>query len=365
METLLYTHTYPSNDYSKIRAGNNKPEVRAEVIRTYLRKQGYAEKVVDGVISDRTITDLGVCSPSYMSFLRNAYQSWQEWGCDPDYIFNQSSLNVPGIVPHHFSHMTDINLRLPPWKRMGHYATDAITPIYDFTYQSVKMSASCAFVASERMVMMLEGYEPIKNIYCSTVHPGHHASFEQYGGYCMINQAGLVALNLYKNGFRPFILDLDYHAGDGTTALFDTHHDIAVCSIHADPTFDYPSYSGFEDERGLHDNIKNICLSKGTDIDGYLNALDRAENFMTEFYDSAERTNLDVIVLSFGFDTYKDDPEVSKICGFNLDANDYILIGERLREFSFNIPFLIVQEGGYCIEKGGEIVDNLLKGLSY
>ncbi len=63
----------------------------------------------------------------------------------------------------------------------------------------------------------------IKNIlkyevyYCLNMYPGHHASQNTYGGYCFLNNGAICAKRLQKNGYNNIaILDIDYHAGDGT-----------------------------------------------------------------------------------------------------------------------------------------------------
>lgn len=49
------------------------------------------------------------------------------------------------------------------------------------------------------------------------MYPGHHASQNTYGGYCFLNNAAICAKKLQQNGYNNIaILDLDYHAGDGT-----------------------------------------------------------------------------------------------------------------------------------------------------
>lgn len=88
------------------------------------------------------------------------------------------------------------------------------TPIYDFTYQQVKESL---FIIQKCVKTLLENQTNVT--YTLTNCPGHHASMNQYGGYCFINNAVFGALlmkDIYKN---IAILDIDYHHGDGTQML--------------------------------------------------------------------------------------------------------------------------------------------------
>ena len=56
-------------------------------------------------------------------------------------------------------------------------------------------------------------------MYALTTQPGHHASLEHYGGYCFLNHAALAFRLLECGGRRPYLIDTDYHAGDGTASL--------------------------------------------------------------------------------------------------------------------------------------------------
>ena len=51
--------------------------------------------------------------------------------------------------------------------------------------------------------------------------PGHHASKNQYGGYCFINNAAISAQYFLNHGaVRVAILDVDFHHGNGHKIFF-------------------------------------------------------------------------------------------------------------------------------------------------
>ena len=51
--------------------------------------------------------------------------------------------------------------------------------------------------------------------------PGHHASKNQYGGYCFINNAAIAAQKQLHDGAQKVaILDVDFHHGNGTQDIF-------------------------------------------------------------------------------------------------------------------------------------------------
>ena len=75
--------------------------------------------------------------------------------------------------------------------------------------------------------------------------PGHHASADQYGGYCYLNNAAIAARWLQgKNASRVAIVNIDTHHGNGTQEIFYADASVLTCSLHADPEVEYPYYWG-------------------------------------------------------------------------------------------------------------------------
>ena len=81
--------------------------------------------------------------------------------------------------------------------------------------------------------------------------PGHHAAADLYGGYCFLNNAAIAAQYLIDGGAeRVAILDVDYHHGNGTQAIFYDRADVLFLSLHGDPREEYPFFLGWAEERG-------------------------------------------------------------------------------------------------------------------
>ena len=119
------------------------------------------------------------------------------------------------------------------------------------------------------------------------------------------------------------------------------------------PTTDYPFFWGHADERGAGAGIGttlNLPLPRGTDMTAYGSALDEA-------LDAVRAHQADLLVLSFGADTFEDDP----ISYFRLRQDDYRQIGGRIA--SIGLPVLVVMEGGYAVDALGDNVEALLGGL--
>lgn len=63
-----------------------------------------------------------------------------------------------------------------------------MTPIHEYTYRNVMISANQAYKAAEYL-----NCHPETITYVLTLAPGHHAKHHQYGGYCFINNAIVAA----------------------------------------------------------------------------------------------------------------------------------------------------------------------------
>jgi acetoin utilization deacetylase AcuC-like enzyme len=171
-----------------------------------------------------------------------------------------------------------------------------------------------------------------------------------FGGFCYLNNAAIVAQWLLDAGIKPAILDVDYHAGNGTQAIFYQREDVFFCSVHADPNFAYPHITGFADERGEGDGegyTLNLPLPIGSDWSRYDEALKFAVG-------AVKHMGPDVVIVSLGLDTYIEDP----IAGFQLKSADYRKMGSRLAQLGKPVVFLF--EGGYCFDALGELATNVL-----
>jgi acetoin utilization deacetylase AcuC-like enzyme len=173
------------------------------------------------------------------------------------------------------------------------------------------------------------------------------------GGYCYLNNAAIAARALHTGGGEVAILDVDYHHGNGTQALFYADPGVWYGSIHVDPRIAYPFYAGYEDERGAGAGTGtnwNVPLPSGTGEAAYLSAL---EGLLERLCAYDPRW----LVVSAGFDAYVHDP----ISTFQLTTAAFYEIGLRIR--ALKVPTLVVQEGGYHVPDLGQNVVALLQAL--
>ena len=279
---------------------------------------------------------LRVHSPDYVDFLRSAHSDWLAAGRSGDAI----GYTWP-VVRRRALRLDRIDARL------GRFSFDAASPITAGTWDAAYWSAQTALSALDAV---LEG-ESVAFALCRP--PGHHCGRDYLGGYCYLNSAAIAAAEAARGGRRVAILDIDYHHGNGTQDIFYESGELLFVSIHADPATDYPFFWGHSDERGSgagEGKTLNLPLPRGTRIDAYLEALERACAAVADH-------GTDLLVLSFGADTYADDP----ISFFELREADYAAIGARVA--ALRLPTVIVMEGGYAIDALGCIVTAFLSGF--
>ena len=229
--------------------------------------------------------------------------------------------------------------------KAGYFCFDTYTPIVRGTYEAAVLSAECALTGAD---LLREG-ERVAFALCRP--PGHHAMRGMCGGYCYLNNAAIAAEYLAPGG-RVAILDVDYHHGNGTQAIFYDTDRVLYVSIHGDPENAYPYFSGYADERGEGDGLSfnlNIPLPTGTTDDDYAPALERASETVREY--SPEH-----LIVSLGFDTYRTDP----ICDFHLSAGYFHQMAARIAALEY--PSLLILEGGYDVEALGQLAVNFVKG---
>ena len=280
---------------------------------------------------------LAVHAADYVEFLQRAWADWSALGRSHPALpmIWQAGAGLPHRVPRHID------------GRMGFYAQDAACSIVAGTWTAAYWSAQCALAGAHDL---LAG-APRALAICRP--PGHHATARAMGGFCFLNNAAIAAQALLAGGLlRVAIVDVDYHHGNGTQAIFWARGDVFFTSLHADPHDDYPYFVGHADERGEGDGAGftlNFPLPPGTAAVAWLAALEQA-------LDAALATRPDAVVVSLGVDTFERDP----ISRFALRSDDYLEIGRRLARAA--LPTLFVFEGGYATDEVGLNTVNVVRG---
>lgn len=274
---------------------------------------------------------------AYLDFLRTGATRWAEAGRPGDAVGY-----IWPVVRRRALTLDRIDALL------GRYSIDAGTPLttttWDAAYASAQsvLAATKAVLAGDRAAFAL----------CRP--PGHHAGADYLGGYCYLNTAAIAAQAARDAGCaRVAILDIDYHHGNGTQDIFWERGDVFYASVHADPATDYPFYWGHADEIGEgdgHGTTLNLALPQGATLEPFRRAQGAA-------LDAIARFAPDLLVLSFGADTWEGDP----ISHFKLATDDYALLARDIAACGW--PCVIAMEGGYAVDALGANVVSLLGGF--
>ena len=232
--------------------------------------------------------------------------------------------------------------------KLSYFSFDAGTPITAGTWRAacgaanVALTGQSLIAAGERAVFSL----------CRP--PGHHANADSYGGYCFLNNAAIAAQAFLDQGaVRVAVLDIDYHHGNGTQAIFYDRPDVLFASLHGHPAQEFPYFAGYAEEIGIGPgegfNL-NLPLRWGTSFEAWGAALEQACRRIADYAP-------DALVISLGLDTFEDDP----ISHFKLKSEDYLRVGARIA--TLGLPTLFVMEGGYAVDALGVNTVNVLSGF--
>ena len=149
---------------------------------------------------------------------------------------------------------------------------------------------------------------------------------------------------------RVAILDVDFHHGNGTQAIFYNCSDVMLLSLHGDPKDAFPNFLGYDDETSAGDGFNfNYPMGPGTNFKTWGSALDDAAKKINHY-------GPDALVISLGVDTFEHDP----ISFFKLTSDDFKRYGATIGRMK--LPTLFIMEGGYAVDEIGLNSVNVLQG---
>ncbi|WP_067515865.1 histone deacetylase family protein [Endozoicomonas ascidiicola] len=279
-----------------------------------------------------------VHTSEYVEFLSTAWQQWLTTYPDSKqampYCFPVRGNRA--ICPKHIE------------GKLGFYSSDLTAALVEGSWQAIWSAAECA-LTGQQLIQQGE-----RSVFSLCRPPGHHATQDQMGGYCYLNNVAMAAQAYLDNGCqRVAILDVDYHHGNGTQSIFYDRSDVFFTSVHADPAWDYPHFLGYADEAGEGEgqgfNL-NLPLALGSHWSDYQPVLQNAINAISNYQP-------DVLLVSLGLDSYEQDP----ISFFKLQSDDYTTMGKIIAELK--LPTHFVFEGGYAVDALGRNTVNVLEGF--
>jgi acetoin utilization deacetylase AcuC-like enzyme len=183
-------------------------------------------------------------------------------------------------------------------------------------YRMASLAAGGAILAAE---LAMQG----KPTFGLIRPPGHHASYSSYWGFCYFNNVSVSLLNLKAKGLieSAFILDPDLHYGDGNVNILEGRDGFTIYNPKGHGDADY-----LADTKSALDNSPDV----------------------------------DIIVVSAGFDEYLDD------WGGNLSTDAFQGIGRLVHSFAQERcegRCYGLLEGGYNFEDLGKNILAFCEGL--
>ena len=310
--------------------------IRADIIDEAVRAAGH--QVVPPAVLDRELLTR-VHTGEYVDFLSTAWVRWQQRP-------NAAAAAMPFAWP---SRGIDPVRPLDLVGQLGYHSFAADCSIVAGTWPAVHEAAAIAATATDLVV------EGARVSYGLCRPPGHHATADQFGGYCYLNNSAIAAQAAVDGGCkRVCVLDVDFHHGNGTQDIFYDREDVLTVSLHGDPRTSFPYFLGYADETGEGDgegtNL-NLPMPAGTDFATWSQSLHAALDRIGEH-------GSELVVVALGVDTFEGDP----ISSFAIKTPDYLEMGRRIA--GLGLPTVFVMEGGYDVGPIGENVANVLEGFA-
>lgn len=221
--------------------------------------------------------------------------------------------------------------------RQGGGRVEEDTVVSELSYDVATMAAGAVCDAVEQVISAKQ-----HQALCLVRPPGHHALPDAAMGFCLFNNVAIGAKTAIEEFAleRVLIVDWDVHHGNGTQETFWSDGRVGFLSIHRWPF--YPG-TGDKDETGSGDGLgatMNLPIAFGTPVADYHNQFHAALTAL------ADRIRPQLVLISAGFDSHRDDP----IGSLGLETPDF----ERLTQAVVDVAntysggkLVSVLEGGY------------------
>jgi acetoin utilization deacetylase AcuC-like enzyme len=221
------------------------------------------------------------------------------------------------------------------------------------SFDVARLAAGAACDAVERV---LNGED--RTALCIIRPPGHHALPDRAMGFCLFNNVAIAArAAIDEHGLeRVLVVDWDVHHGNSTQDVFYADGRVGFFSIHRWPF--YPG-TGAADETGTGAGlgaIRNLPVEFGTPRGAY------REQFRRNLEELAARIRPQLVLVSAGFDSHREDP----IGSLGLEAEDFADLTKYVLDVA-NVHaggrVVSLLEGGYNPQRLAECVATHLHGL--
>lgn len=222
------------------------------------------------------------------------------------------------------------------------------------SYEIALLAAGGGLAAIDAMMQ-----KRVDNVFAAIRPPGHHASRDRGGGFCLLNNVAIAAKYAQQRyGVkRIFILDWDVHHGNGLQSIFYDDPSVLYFSIHQDEI--YPR-TGLADECGEGQGegfTVNVPIPRQSGDAGYCYILSKLVTPILKAYKP------DIILIAAGFDSHFYDP----LGSLEVTTQGYTRMTSILQNLASQIcggclaAFL---EGGYDLGSVGYSVAAMLSTMA-
>lgn len=230
---------------------------------------------------------------------------------------------------------------------------DSDTPVSAQSFDVACLAAGAATTAIDTVMAESGG-----RAFALMRPPGHHATPTRAMGFCLFNSAAIAARYAQAvHGLeKVLIVDWDVHHGNGTQDIFWTDDTVFFFSTHQ-----YPHYPG----TGARDDIgqgKGTGYTLNIPLRGGTAARIHRDAFADALKDIEGRFHPDLVIISAGFDSHRNDP----LGQLMLEDTDFAEMTKdvlRIADKHSNGRVVSLLEGGYNLDLLGGSVRSHLSAL--
>lgn len=230
---------------------------------------------------------------------------------------------------------------------------DTDTVICEDSFEVAMLTVGSALAACDEVIA-----SRVRNAFCLSRPPGHHAESDHAMGFCLLNNVAIAAryLQLQHRLEKIFIVDWDVHHGNGTQDIFYDDPSVFYFSIHQAPF--YPG-TGAASETGTGKGLGttlNVPLKAGRGDKEWLAAC------FDQLAPAIGRFKPDMILISAGFDAHWEDTmSQQRVSDEGFRQMSELLV--NLADDGCQGRLVSILEGGYDIVSLSRSVDLHLREL--